>query len=269
MTSNAPSEPIPISENSTISFDSTVLLSVDNGKSVCSASLINNTKNDGRKLILTAAHCLTSDKRYNTHYTVLFNYEHATCQPGQSEPKPYIARGINVLLNDEHTDTAIVELIGEIPPGSQIQYAGWTRETEVPKNAVSIHHPWGDVKMFAATRGQHLSLNEDAWGRIVLDVKYWDRGVVENGSSGSPLFGEDGLIRGHLIGGQGTCETNAHIGFLDERKRSRRTMRDTKGKKLVPDMFRAFFNAWDILPEMRMILDPIGKRPMKLEALII
>jgi PKD repeat protein len=80
-------------------------------------------------------------------------------------------------------------------------------------SGVSIHHPQGDVKMISTfteplVSSYYNSVSDDP------DGKYWrvnwsetqnGHGVTEGGSSGSPIFDQDGLVVGSLTGGGASC----------------------------------------------------------------
>lgn len=94
-----------------------------------------------------------------------------------------------------------------IPDSYNVFLAGWDISKKAPANVTGIHHPSGDVKKISIYTGQ---TNPASWmespKQFHLEVPRWTRGVTEPGSSGSPLFNSDGLIVGHLHGGQSSCD---------------------------------------------------------------
>lgn len=91
--------------------------------------------------------------------------------------------------------------------------AGWVASQEPPSHVASIHHPSGDVKKISlVTPNAHpnIRIYLDCWNECPLKyhwkISRWSKGVTEPGSSGAPLFNENGLIIGQLHGGASSCK---------------------------------------------------------------
>ena len=209
-----------------------------NGNTFCTGVLVNNTANDGKPYILTANHCISdSTKAANTVF--VFGYESPFCNGGNGSASK-TRSGSDLLATQANLDFTLVK-IREMPPQSwHIYYAGWDRSVTIPENTVSIHHPNGDVKKIAVdndppstatfgpgyTSGGHWKINR------------WELGTTEPASSGSPLFDQDGYLRGLLTGGDAKCGD------------------------AVDDFYCKFSLAWDryegINRQLKPWLDPLG-----------
>ena len=157
----------------------------------CSASILNNTANDGTPYMLTANHCGSF-----TNAVVVFNFELPGCGSGVA-PTSQTVSGATLLANNSLYDSQLY-LLSSAPPASyNPYYAGWYRVSSLPPPpGVSISHPQSLPKKIAI---------DDSGA--VLSGQYWrvswDVGMVHGGSSGSPLFNGLGQVLGPAC-----CVTN-------------------------------------------------------------
>lgn len=182
------------------------------GGQLCTGALINNTAYNGKPYLLTANHCLIYPG-VESSAIFYFNYESPGC-PNQDIVDDQTISGATLIATPpEHTvDFSLLELSTEPPPGYKPYYAGWNRDIKDPETATSIHHPRGDIKKITksydgATTG-YYDYNEgyDEYKHWYIDA--WDEGTTEGGSSGSPLFDQNGRIIGDLTGGDASCSFN-------------------------------------------------------------
>jgi hypothetical protein len=149
----------------------------------CSASLVNNTANDGTPYLLTANHCGDF-----TNAVVVFNFELPECNNG-SAPTTQTISGATVLAANSNFDSQLYLLSSAPPPEYHAYLAGWERNSTTPAPGVSISHPQGLPKKIAI----------DDSGAVASGTYWavtWDKGVVAGGSSGSPLFNGLGQVLG-------------------------------------------------------------------------
>ncbi|MEZ4874095.1 MAG: T9SS type A sorting domain-containing protein [Flavobacteriaceae bacterium] len=196
------------------------LLNLGNGY-LCSATLVNNTSLDKTPYLLTANHCLeNSDPAL---WSVRFNWvsPNPICgTDGESTDieSNFTMSGTELLAHNSKSDFALVKLYNEIPASWDVVFAGWDSRDVTPQFQVGIHHPQGDI--MKVCRDNDPAIKQDANGTKTWLIRGisagngngWDLGTTESGSSGSPLFNEDGNIIGQLYGGQSFCdgtETNA------------------------------------------------------------
>ncbi len=177
-----------------------------NGVEVCTGVLVNNTAENQKPYILSAAHCY--DKWSYAETTVYaFNYESPFCAPLDGDPLNTIS-GAKMKAQFDSLDFALAELSLVPPPDFRPYYAGWNRSADAPSSSSSIHHPQGDIKKVAHDANPPViasfsnSYKKNGFFRIMR----WEQGVTEAGSSGGPLFDSNKKIIGTLTGGEATCK---------------------------------------------------------------
>jgi lysyl endopeptidase len=190
-------------------IQSVALILLGNGTRWCSGCLIGNTDTTDTPYFLTAYHCV--DKNDNGEITAaeandvqlwsfIFNYESETCTPSKDSTLTHSITGSMLKASYYDTDMALLELSSPPPASFNAFYAGWDRSTSAANNAFGVHHPSGDVKKISFEEDNLVSFDDFLW-----QVPNWDSGVTEGGSSGSPLFNEQGRVVGQLLGGLATC----------------------------------------------------------------
>jgi hypothetical protein len=159
---------------------------------LCSGSLLNNTSGDGTLLVITAEHCGNL-----TNAVFTFNYELPSCGAGVA-PTTDTLTGATELVVDEALDFRLARINDPAPASYGLRLSGWNRTDVPPASAVGIHHPGGDVKKISVEAQPPVAVGTE-W------EVHWDAGVTEGGSSGSPLYGADGLYVGQLSRGSSSC----------------------------------------------------------------
>ncbi len=185
----------------------------------CSGTLVNNTDNDRKPYIFSAAHCIEHVDR-NSYYSQIvfyFNYETSGCNNPTKEPSYSTLTGCTRLSYDSKygeggTDYLLLELKNNVPQSYNPYWAGWSSKDELFRGCVSIHHPSGDVKKISTVDGaiQDMGYDENYWDYDTHRMTKWKKtangyGITEGGSSGSGLFNADGLLIGSLSGGESSC----------------------------------------------------------------
>ncbi|HEX5010172.1 MAG TPA: IPT/TIG domain-containing protein [Planctomycetota bacterium] len=178
------------------------------GGGLCSASLINNTANDGTQYVYTANHC-----GQGSTTVFRFKYQKPGCSSGTAPTTNNIS-GAVLLANDVDTDGRLLRITNTIPTDFNPYFGGWSRATGNLTFGMSMHHPGGGPKK--------ISIDTNGGGQITADfigigpVKCWSMnfqvGSTEGGSSGGPLFDQNDRIRGALTGGPDPNCTIAYYG---------------------------------------------------------
>ncbi|MGB1557579.1 MAG: trypsin-like serine peptidase, partial [Oceanococcaceae bacterium] len=242
----------------------TLLLQFAGGFS-CSGVLINNTAQDFKPLVLTADHC-GIDGGNDDSVVAYFNFERERCQTGLSDgnreqipldPAQSLS-GAEFLAGDRVSDFTLLVLGSRqnpsaIPSAWEPYWVGWTRSLDPADFGASIHHPDADEKsiaLFSDPLRPRTVFDNDTGVNVQTWEVVWSRGTTEPGSSGSGIFGPDGLLRGQLYGGGASCSAQSD-----------------------PDYYGRFDVSWDGSPfverHLRSWLDPngVGANPTNLSGL--
>jgi PKD repeat protein len=231
---------------------------VKNGSSYfwCTGSLLNNTLNDHKPFFLTANHCAPDVTPADlSAWVFYFNFEAPSCENPTENPTPNSLSGAVKLASgntDDGSDFLLLRFDNAIPENYEPYFNGWNRENQSSPSGVTIHHPAGDIKkistytvptvssQWSSTVGTHWmvtwSQTADGWG------------VTEGGSSGSPLFDNNGRIIGSLTGGMSSCDPGGT---------------GPGSGPDQPDYYGKFFYSWDqngpdSTQQLKYWLDPIN-----------
>ncbi|MBI72788.1 MAG: hypothetical protein CMG61_05090 [Candidatus Marinimicrobia bacterium] len=182
---------------------------LDMGGYICSGAMINNTSFDLTPYYWTAWHCVEGDNP--STFRFYFNYETSSCNGSWANQGSY-EYGSSILSDSNGMDNDYALLIiNDSSISDGIFYSGWSKSNENPVISCGIHHPNGDPKKINFdndTAYSSGSINWQGQGSSPAGSHWrvlWDDGGTYGGSSGSPVFNEDGLLVGQLSGGSGNC----------------------------------------------------------------
>lgn len=208
---------------------STVLLTIG-GTTLCTGTLVNNTSQNDRPLILTANHCGLRDSNVTTT-RAYFNTQSATCAGNDDGRTDQNILGSTFLARDENSDFTVFAL-GSTPPAAyNVYYAGWdVRSGVAPQSGVTIHHPSGDEKKISVYSSAGSAQEDVCIGgtgsacsngfRVDSWQINWSRGTTEQGSSGSGLFNQNRQLVGVLSGGGASCSSQTQPDFFGRLERA-------------------------------------------------
>lgn len=172
-----------------------------------SGCLINNT--EGKPYVYTAAHNLKSidDAPRTVFY---FNYAVTAQDSTIRGTEECTMAGSIARAWATDLDMALLELTQMPPKDYRIYMAGWTRTRNPQAPLISIQHPLGDSKKMSYDYQNPVISNYNGYLANQINngwwyIAQWEKGVTEKGSSGSPLFEQNGRIIGALTGGSSTC----------------------------------------------------------------
>ncbi|MFT5336413.1 MAG: lysyl endopeptidase [Sphingobacteriales bacterium] len=189
-----------------------VILLLSNGNELCTGTLLNNTLQNGRPLVMTAEHCKNSNVN---NWVFIFDYKSPNCSPNQDGNYDKSVSGGSVLAENDGQDMLLLEMSEEPPISYCVYYSGWDRSGSVPSGSTfGLHHPSGDVMKISETKttllkSDYFGGGGNNWWRVMA----WDEGTTEGGSSGSGIFTEGGLFIGHLTGGNASCNSTSDPDF--------------------------------------------------------
>jgi len=195
-----------------------ILIKIGGSSFWCTGSLINNTRYDFTPYIITADHCA---KRFGGIYATpsdlkqwifYFNFESSDCSNPLLQPALYSSVGASKFASassDSGSDFYLAMLDHKIPGSYTPYYNGWDRSGRAANSGVTIHQPEGDIKKISTYT---TTLVSSEWGTtpgthwmVTWSPTVNGNGVTGPGSSGSPLFDENGHIIGTLTGGNSSC----------------------------------------------------------------
>jgi lysyl endopeptidase len=176
----------------------------------CTATLINNVRQDSTPYILGAAHC---GLRGNSIF--IFGYESASCNPNANGilTNSISGSGRKAITVNFGSDFELRELSSTPPSSYNVYYSGWNNENVTSAKSVCIHHPAGDVKKISIDEDFTASSGYYSSGVTHWQVSNWEQGTTEGGSSGAPLFDANQRIIGQLHGGYASCTNRAQDYF--------------------------------------------------------
>ena len=190
-----------------------------NGGGICSGALINNTSQDLHPYFLTANHCLPGNINNVDDWVFYFNHEIPVCGGSPDEaPTNQSVSGSSVVAHFQESDFALLEFDNNVPASYNVCFSGWdaTDSENLVNSAYAIHHPHGDVKKICFENdAPHHDLGTAGFVNQTWFIDQWEEGVTEPGSSGSPLFNQNGQIIGQLSGGAAACQGEVNNGEFD------------------------------------------------------
>lgn len=177
-----------------------------------SGCLINNTSKDFKPYILTARHNFFDDTNTGSTPnrspgTSVFRFKFWKPNCGSGTPStPYQEHnGAYLRAQYRPTDFALLELTSR-PNIPNLYCAGWDRTTTAASNATGIHHPRGDAMKICYSQNPATGVTWPGFSSPAGALDHWrvtfNQGIVQHGSSGSPLFNPSKRIVGQLHGYQ-------------------------------------------------------------------
>ncbi len=215
------------------------------GAGWCSGTLINNTMGDGTAYFLSANHCSDgSPANYYNYFEIYFHYEcpYCTCN---SEPGMITYTGVTKIANSPisgGSDFLLLKLKNanwNKLKNDGLVLNGWSKSANASSSGVSIHHPAGDVKKISTytqslTSGTFKNGATNAYWVVPWAHTTHGTSVTEGGSSGSPLFNNNGLVVGTLTGGASSCSYLSAREYYGKMSYHWQSNGSTDDKKLQP-----------------------------------
>ncbi len=199
---------------------------MEEGIGWCTGSFMNNTKQDKTPYLLTAHHCTFE---YTPKYDLWrfdLQYASQTCVTPDDEPVAFSLTGCEFKATGQGSDFLLVKLLDKIPLNQEVTFAGWNHDDlAIPDTSYLVHHPNADIrKISTCTNKAVIHATQIGWsGGYTTPAEHHFRfkfteGGHEPGSSGGPVFNQEGLLVGQLHGGTKGCEivNNAYIGRISK-----------------------------------------------------
>ena len=189
------------------------------GQGFCTGALINNTNNDGTPYFLTANHCYSNPNGWAFRFGWISpNPVCASNSNSANGPTNLTISGASLKARSSNADFCLVEINNPIPTSWDRVFAGWDRSDITPPFTVGIHHPAGDIMKVCRDNdspSKQPNAGAQTWEILGGSGQGWELGVTEGGSSGSPLFDDQGRIIGQLYGGAAACAGTNDNNALD------------------------------------------------------
>jgi hypothetical protein len=183
------------------------LVMLSNGNTLCSGSLLMSTNLSFDPYFLTAFHCidsnkdsvlLDSEKQAAENWMFKFCFKKTACN-GSSLAQSYTYNRADFCSAWYNTDFALMRLKSSVSQNPDITWLGWDKSSSTPTSGAGIHHPKGDVMKISIDNNQFGTsstyLVNNGWS------VHFDNGIIEGGSSGSPILNQDKRVVGQLCGG--------------------------------------------------------------------
>ncbi len=176
------------------------------GAELCTGVLVNNTGAEYKAYVLTANHCIDTPTLADETIFV-FNYISPWCD-GPDVTGVHSLKGSILRATNPDVDFTLVELEQFPPLVYKPYFAGWDITATVPSSTFTLHHPEGDVMKITIDDNSPITASYPVSGYATNSfwrILRWELGATEPGSSGGPLFDQNGRVRGTLTGGSATC----------------------------------------------------------------
>lgn len=189
------------------------------GSGFCSGALVNNTANDGTPYFLTANHCFSDPAAWAFRFGWISpDPVCASTEDSTNGPTTMTISGGTLRARNAASDFCLVEINSAIPNDWDRVWSGWDKTDNFPTFQVGIHHPSGDIMKVcrdddAATK--EVNNGAQTWEITGGGGGGWELGVTEPGSSGSPLYDQNGRLIGQLFGGGAACSGTNDNGQYD------------------------------------------------------
>lgn len=198
-----------------------LIVPIGNLSYLCSGSLVNNVYQDQTPYFLSAHHCF-EENGFTADFATMqfyFNYEVTGCGSNTLSSKTKTMVGADLLVDiplNGGSDGTLLRLKAAIPADYDVFYNGWDITTVPPTSGVVIHHPNGEVKKISTYKTEPNTVTFMDAGNASTTNAHWEVSysetkngfsVTAGGSSGSPMFNQDGRIVGTLTGGESFCSS--------------------------------------------------------------
>ena len=183
------------------------------GSLFCTGFMVNNVRQDGTPLFMTAYHCGVGSGNASS-LVAFWNFEDdfdapLDCPGNSSETGTLdqFSTGASFRAEGSASDFTIVEFNTAPDDTWEVAYCGWDARDQATDCSVAIHHPSVDAKRWSIDYDPSaITTYYGDPGDDHLTIYDWDLGTTEPGSSGSPMFDcVTHRVVGQLHGGYAAC----------------------------------------------------------------
>jgi hypothetical protein len=180
---------------------------------LCSGALLNDVAGSLTPFFATANHCISTQDAADTLETWFF-YKTPVCNGAAPQGQVRVTGGAALLLADFDTDFAFLRLNEPAPAGAF--FLGWDPAPLTAGQAIfGIHHPEGSFQRYSSGLFMGLTTVTNSADHITFADLFnsvrFTRGILEGGSSGSPLLTAPGNFHGTLFGGPASTSCSGNV----------------------------------------------------------
>lgn len=193
---------------------STVVIVIESQR-LCTGTLINNTSNDKKPLIMSAGHCriaASTPTKNSASGVVAYFQDTSPCGTplANSINSTFNIRGLRELAFSPYPATSaetatrkdywLLEMNAAPPAGANAVWAGFNANAVLPTSFLATHHGSGFDRQLASGKSIASTANGNE-----LSTKFFGRGISQ-GASGGGLFDQNGRTIGWLSASSGTTD---------------------------------------------------------------
>ncbi len=189
---------------------SVLMMIVDDGQRIATATLLNNTSNDGTPYVMTSIHALQGNP---SSWIFLFDVTGNRCAGNNVNCTNSAICGAFVLETDMELGISLLKLRGTPQNSWRAFYSGWRLvNVENSSDYICLQHALGLPQSYAAYTGTLTS--SELNGHETQSLETAVEGGTFQGSIGSPLFDNDMNLIGMFVGGNTDCDANGEDHFV-------------------------------------------------------
>jgi lysyl endopeptidase len=188
---------------------SVMMMLVDNGQRLATATIINNSSNDATPYVVTSSNALIGNP---SSWVFMFEVVGTGCLNESTTCGNASICGAYVVENDIANGILLLKLRNNPKNNWRTYYSGWKLSQQTLESGYTcVQHAYGLPQSLSAYNGVFTpgSLNGIAtWN---LNPSY--SGGTSNGSIGSPLYDQDMNLIGIFVGGDSNCDDQGQDQF--------------------------------------------------------
>jgi lysyl endopeptidase len=187
---------------------SVMMMMVDYGQKMSTATILNNSRVDAMPYALTASASLLGPA---SSWVFYFDINRFRCHDFFSCELRALS-GAAIVRNDTDQGISLLRLIRAPLSGWDTFFSGWVVDVDEPNSElVCLHH--AAASNLALTRYQNAWTESITDGRNLVSLEMNSAGKTFQGSIGAPLFDEEWNLIGVFIGGNDACDVTGSDQF--------------------------------------------------------
>lgn len=186
------------------------MMIVDNGQRIATATLLNNTSNDGTPYVITSVNALRGNP---SSWIFLFDVTGNRCAGNNVNCTNSAICGAFVMETDLDLGISLLKLRNEPKNNWRAFYSGWRLVNfENSSNYICLQHALGMPQSYATYTGSFSP--SELNGHVTQSLHSAIEGGTFQGSIGSPLFDNEMKLIGMFVGGDTDCSANGEDHFV-------------------------------------------------------